>query len=65
MNIQTTVAAVKLGEYIRLKDSDSAPVWIRDAYDKATKTYTLVKADDINHTMQAKPTRVVYIGFTY
>lgn len=65
MNTPTTVSKVKQGEYIRLKDSDTAPVWIRDSYDRSSKRYWLYKADDVNHGMSVKATRQCFIGFTY
>lgn len=56
---------VKKGEFFRLTDSESAPVWVRDDYDKSYKMYDVYKYDDVNHCKQMKGSRLVYIGFTF
>ena len=61
----TPLRDVKPGEYVRLKPSPTAPVWIRGEYDRTTKRYSLTKADDVNHESMRKGDLVVYIGFTY
>lgn len=60
-----TVASVKRGDYVRLKASETAPVWVRGDFDRASRTYTLSKADDMNHTTQRKGTALVFADFTY
>lgn len=65
MNTATTVRAVPVGEYVRLKDSPTAPVYVRGAYDAATKKFSLSKADDINAEVFRKAEVIVYVGFTY
>jgi hypothetical protein len=61
----TPLADVKRGEYIRLKPSPTAPVWVRGEYDRASKRYWIAKADDMNHGALRKGGVVVYTGFTY
>jgi hypothetical protein len=65
MNTPQALAQVRPGDYVRLKDTDTAPVWVRGSYDRASKSYTLSKADDMNHTCQRKGTALVFTGFTY
>lgn len=56
---------LKKGEYFRLKDSDSAPVWIRGEYVREEKKYSAYKFDDINHERLFAPGKEVVIGFEF
>ena len=62
---ETTVGKTKAEEYIRLKDSDTAPVWIRGHYDRSAKRYAIYKADDMMHEAFVKASRKCFVGFTY
>jgi hypothetical protein len=64
-HLPTRLADVKRGDYVRLKASETAPVWVRGEYDAASKRYSLTKADDMNHELMRKGDLVVYTGFTY
>lgn len=55
---KTTLKQLKPGTLFRLKDSESSPVWVRDHYDRSSKT-------DYNHEAFFKGTRTVFINFTY
>lgn len=46
---ETQVNKVNQGTYFKLKPTDTAPVWVRDHYDKLSKTYACHKYDDSNH----------------
>ena len=46
---ETQVNKVNQGTYFKLKPTDTAPVWVRDHYDKSSKTYACHKYDDSNH----------------
>lgn len=35
---KTTLKQLKPGTLFRLKDSESSPVWVRDHYDRSSKT---------------------------
>lgn len=50
---------------LKLKPTDTAPVWVRDPYDKSSKTYACHKYDDSNHEKFLKGTRKIYIDFTF
>lgn len=39
---KTTLKQLKSGTLFRLKDSESSPVWVRDHYDRSSKTLMLV-----------------------
>lgn len=43
---ETQVNKVNQGTYFKLKPTDTAPVWVRDHYDKSSKTYACHKYDD-------------------
>ena len=40
---KTTLKQLKPGTLFRLKDSESSPVWVRDHYDRSSKTYACHK----------------------
>lgn len=65
MNTATKLNNTKRGEYVRLKDSDTAPVYVRGDYDKTTRKYALSKADDMNAEVFRKSSSIVFVGFTY
>lgn len=53
------------GEYFRLKDSDTAPVWVRGEYIRQTKKYSTYLFDDVNHERPRPGTRQVYVDFIF
>lgn len=48
---------LKKGELFRLKESETAPLWVRDEYDRTTGTFIVYKYDDVNHFSNRKRTR--------
>lgn len=61
---QTTIKAVKSGDYIKRK-SDAKAVYIKGSYDRATKSFECTDAEDINKQIYIKADKTVFIGFTY
>ena len=59
------VRDLKKGEYFRLDNSETAPVWIRGEYNRASKKYEAYKFDDICHSRIFWPDTDVYTGFTF
>lgn len=57
------VCEVPNGAYIRL--SVGGPVWVRGAYDRSAKRFSLTKFDDMNHESLATRTRMVLADFTF
>jgi hypothetical protein len=57
------LSKVKKGEPIRFKPN--GPVWVRGEYDRSTRTYSIVKFDDINHESHKAGTTEVYVGFLF
>lgn len=51
---KTTLKQFKPGTLFRLKDSESSPVWVRDHYDRSSKTYACHKYEDYNHEAFSK-----------
>jgi hypothetical protein len=62
---ETTARQVKSGEFVRFRDTDTAPVWVRGGFDRASKTFAFSKADDMNHEAFVKGSRKCFVGFTY
>lgn len=59
---ETRVNKVNQGTYFKLKPTETAPVWVRDHYDKSSKTYSMMTQ---NHEKFLKGTRKIYIDFTF
>lgn len=39
---KTTIGKLKKGEYFKLSESDTAPVWVRGEYERSEKKYLLI-----------------------
>jgi hypothetical protein len=65
MNTSTTVSQVAKGEFVKFKDTETAPVWVKGHYDRPSKTYSFTKADDTNHECFRKASATCFVGFTY
>lgn len=61
----TTIRRLKKGEFFRLKDSETAPVWVRDEYIPSAKKFSTHKFDDVNHEALRKGDSVVFVGFIF
>jgi hypothetical protein len=55
---------VARGEYVRRKP-DSSVTYIRGEYDRTTKRFELIDADDVNRVVYLKAATPVVVGFTY
>ena len=62
---ETQVNKVNQGTYFKLKPTDTAPLWVRDHYDRSSKTYACHKYDDLNHEKFFKGKRKIYIDFIF
>lgn len=58
---------LKIGEYFRLTESETAPVWIRGEYDRTDgiNKYICTKFDDISHGHHWAGDKEVYVEFTF
>lgn len=55
---------VKEGDYVKRK-IDSNKVYIRNHYDRATKSFCLTDSEDVGRCIFVKANKVVYSYFTY
>lgn len=56
---------VKKGEVFKFRPSETAKVYVRDAYDRESKKYEVYKFDDVCNYRFMKGTRIVYVGFVF
>lgn len=61
---QVKLNQVKPGEYI-MRKPDSKTVFIKGAYDRGSKAFSLTDTNDISREIFLKPETLVYVGFTY
>lgn len=61
---QVTIKSAKPGEYIKRK-ADAQAVYIKGAYDRATKSFECIDANDMNRQIYIKADKTVFVGFTY
>ncbi len=59
-----TLRNVKPGDYLQRK-ANSKAVYIKGAYDKATKSFSCVNVEDICREIFIKADKLVFVGFTY
>ena len=59
------IKELKKGEYFRLKDNDSAPVWIKGEYVRSEKKYSTYKFEDVNHERLICPDKSVFTDFKF
>jgi hypothetical protein len=64
MTTSTTVKQAPKGEYVKRKES-AKTVYIRQDYDRSTKTFCLQDTNDMNRCIYLKPGAVVFTGFDY
>lgn len=60
-----SIRKLKKGDFFRLKDSDTAPVWVRGEYVPSEKKFSTCLYDDVNHERLCKGETEVYAGFTF
>lgn len=53
------------GEYVKLRQSETAPVWVKGDYCRNSKMYEFHKFEDVNHTVYRKGDSSVFVGFTF
>lgn len=62
------VSELKKGDWFTLKEIETPnenQVYVRGAYDRASKSYCCYKFSDVNSERCFKGTKTVYIGFTF
>lgn len=56
---------LKKGDFFKLKDSDTATVYVKGEYDRSTKIYSCFKFEDVNDERFFKGSKKVFVGFTF
>lgn len=56
---------LKKGEYFKLKNSETAPVWVKGEYIRSEKKYSTYKFDDTNHERFLSPDKEVITDFEF
>jgi hypothetical protein len=60
---QTTLKEVKQGDYFKL--SPNGKVYVKGEYVRTDRSYACYKFHDVNSETYLKPTRKVFVGFTF
>lgn len=63
--MKTKIKNLKVGDFFRLKDSETSPVWVRGEYDRSLKKYSTYKFDDVNHERFVSPDIEVFTEFEF
>jgi hypothetical protein len=61
---QLPLRDVKPGDFVRRKQ-DAKTTYVKGAYDRGSKTFSLTDFDDMNREIFLKPTTLVWVGFTF
>lgn len=56
---------LKKGDFFKLKDSETAPVWVKGEYVRSEKRYSTHKFDDTNHERLVPGKVDVITGFEF
>lgn len=62
---QIEMRRVKRDDFFRLANSESAPVWVRDEYNRSSKKIEAYKYDNVNYWSEFKGSRLVYVDFVF
>lgn len=55
------VSKLNQGNYFRLTNSETAPLWVRGEYIREAKKYSCYKYEDVNHEKLMKGSRDIFI----
>lgn len=62
---QTILRNVRQGDFFRLANSETAPVWVRGEYNRCSRKYEGYKYYDVNHWKEFSGSRIVYVDFEF
>ena len=64
---KTEIKNLKKGEFFKrdVNGKPSAKVYIKGNYDRATKSYSAIEYEDINHEIFIKSNKQVYYDFEF
>ena len=60
-----SIRELKKGDFFRLKESDTAPVWVRGEYIPALKKFSTYKFDDVDHERHLNGDAGFFTDFTF
>ena len=58
---QVTIKQVKEGDLFHFKDDPDSKIYVRNHYDRGSKTFSYSPYDNVNEEHFARPTRKVFI----
>lgn len=58
---KTTIKQLKKGSLFKLKDTESAPIWVRGEYDRSSKKFSTYKYYDVFHERFVKGDTEVFV----
>ena len=58
---KTTIKQLKKGSLFKLKDTESAPIWVRGDYDRSSKKYSTYKYHNVFHKRFVKGDTEVFV----
>lgn len=62
---QTELRNVKRGDFFRLANSETAPVWVRGDYNRSSKKFEAYKYYDVNYWNEFRGSRIVFVDFEF
>lgn len=62
---QTELRNVKQGDFFRLANSDTAPVWVRGDYNRSSKKFEVYKYNNVNYWNEFRGSRIVFVDFEF
>lgn len=60
-----TISQLKQSEFFRIKNTATAPVWVRGEYNRSERRYSCYKFDDVNHEKLIPGKLEVYTDFEF
>ena len=62
---QTELRNVKHGDFFRLANSETAPVWVRGDYNRDSKKFEAYKYNDVSYWNEFRGSRIVFVDFEF
>lgn len=62
---QRPIRKLRKGEFFRLSDRETSPVWVRGEYIRGVKKYITYKYDDVNHERLLSGDKRVIVDFIF
>jgi hypothetical protein len=62
---KTPLAKINKNQFFKLVPTSTAPVYLKNHYDRESKTYSISPVGDYNRESFKKGKMVVFTGFTY